>query len=66
MAEDQSIQPGNAKPRMDIYTAMLILAFVAITVACMILALDLTRYRNPATGKIEITPPADLRVDLAS
>lgn len=62
MADDDT----RVKPRMDIYTAMLILAFIAITAACVILALDLTRYRNPASGRIEITPPSDLRVDLGS
>lgn len=53
-------------PRMDIYTAMLILAFVAISIGCVVLALDLTRYRNPQSGEIEIMPPANLRVDAAS
>ncbi len=54
------------RPRMDIYTAMLVLAFVAISIGCVILALDLTRYRNPQSGEIEIMPPANLRVDAAS
>ena len=63
MADDTT--GAKPKPRMDIYTAMLILAFVAISIGCVILALDLTRYRNPA-GEIEIMPPANLRVDMAS
>ena len=57
---------AKPKPSMDIYTAMLILAFVAISVGCVLLALDLTRYRNPETRAIEIVPPADLRVDRSS
>lgn len=64
MADDANAG-GKPKPAMDIYTAMLILAFVAISIGCVILALDLTRYRNPE-GTIEIVPPADLRVETAS
>lgn len=65
MADDMTAGE-KPKPRMDIYTAMLILAFVAISIGCVILALDLTRYRNPQSGEIEIMPPANLRVDAAS
>lgn len=65
MADDANAG-AKPKPAMDIYTAMLILAFVAISIGCVILALDLTRYRNPQTGAIEIVPPADLRVETAS
>ncbi|MBL6831643.1 MAG: hypothetical protein ISQ70_09510 [Pirellulales bacterium] len=31
-------------PPMNVYTAMLLLAFVAISVGCLMLALDLNRY----------------------
>lgn len=31
-------------PPVNVYTAMLILAFVAISIGCLMLALDLSRY----------------------
>jgi hypothetical protein len=31
-------------PSMNVYTAMLLLAFVAISIGCLMLALDLWRY----------------------
>jgi hypothetical protein len=37
---DDDVRP----PSMNVYTAMLLLAFVAISIGCLMLALDLSRY----------------------
>ncbi len=44
-----------ARPPVNVYTAMLILAFIAIAVGCIVLALDLGRYN------FEIQPPAGMK-----
>lgn len=38
---------GSARPPMNAYTAMLLLAFVALAVGCGLLALDLFGRRMP-------------------
>ncbi|MBU6221525.1 MAG: hypothetical protein KGR24_02110 [Planctomycetes bacterium] len=52
MADDS--QPAS-RPPVNVYTAMLVLSFIAIAVGCIVLALDLGRYN------FEIQPPAALR-----
>jgi len=44
-----------SRPPVNVYTAMLVLSFIAIAVGCIVLALDLGRYN------FEIQPPAALR-----
>lgn len=39
MAKD--VQPSNARPPMNVYTAMLLLSFVAVSIGCLLLALEL-------------------------
>lgn len=42
------LQPSSPKrPPMNVYTAMLAIAFVAMTIACVILALELFARRLP-------------------
>lgn len=36
--------PPTQKPGTNVYTVMLILAFLAITTACVILAIELSRF----------------------
>ena len=50
MADDH-----QTPPPVNVYTAMLVLSFIAIAVGCIVLALDLGRYN------FEIQPPAALR-----
>ena len=45
MADDA--QPSRSRPPMNVYTAMLLLSFVAMSVGCLILALDLFSRRLP-------------------
>ena len=52
MADDQ--QPAS-RPPVNVYTAMLLLAFVAIAIGCVVLALDLARY------DFQILPPPGMR-----
>lgn len=49
------VSPPTSRPPVNVYTAMLILAFIAIAVGCMVLALDLGRYN------FEIQPPAGMK-----
>lgn len=42
--ESQPVQP---RPPLNVYTAMLLLAFVAISIGCMLLAMDLFSRRLP-------------------
>jgi hypothetical protein len=44
MADDQ---PAPRRPPMDVYTAMLLLSFLAVSVGCLFLALDLFTRRLP-------------------
>jgi len=34
----------SPRPPVNVYTAMLVLAFIAISIACIVLALDLNQY----------------------
>ena len=52
MADDS--QPAS-RPQVNVYTAMLILSFIAIAIGCIVLALDLGRYQ------FEIQPAAEYR-----
>lgn len=52
MADDSQ---SASRPPINVYTAMLILSFIAIAVGCIVLALDLGRYN------FEIQPPSSLR-----
>jgi hypothetical protein len=52
MADDP--QPAT-RPPVNVYTAMLVLSFIAIAVGCIVLALDLGRYN------FEIQPPTEFR-----
>lgn len=40
-------QSSDARPPMNVYTAMLLLSFVAMSIGCLILALDLFSRRLP-------------------
>lgn len=51
MADDQQTTP----PPVNVYTAMLVLSFVAIAVGCILLALELSEYQ------FQIQPPASMR-----
>jgi hypothetical protein len=42
MADDTDDR--GSSPPMNVYTAMLLLAFVAISVGCLVIALDLAQY----------------------
>ena len=46
---------STRRPPVNVYTAMLVLSFIAIAVGCLFLALDLWRY------DFKILPPSDLR-----
>lgn len=39
MADDS--KPDSSRPPMNVYTAMLLLSFIAVSTGCLILALDL-------------------------
>ena len=45
MAND--IPRSGSRPPMNVYTAMLLLSFVAISIGCLILSLDLFSRRLP-------------------
>jgi hypothetical protein len=45
MADDSN--PSAPRPPMNVYTAMLLLSFVAISVGCLLLSLDLFSRRLP-------------------
>ena len=45
MVDEQST--SQRRPHMSVHTAMLILAFVALSIGCLILALDLYLRRMP-------------------
>ncbi|MEI8227480.1 MAG: hypothetical protein WCH77_04365 [Planctomycetota bacterium] len=51
MADDQQTTP----PPVNVYTAMLVLSFIAIAVGCIMLALYLAKY------DFQIQPPAGMR-----
>ena len=51
MADDQQTTP----PPVNVYTAMLVLSFIAIAVGCIMLALYLGNY------DFQIQPPAGMR-----
>ena len=52
MADDAP--QSSSRPPMNVYTAMLLLSFVAISVGCLLLALDLYSRRLP------LAPPPGL------
>lgn len=52
MADDSH---STQRPPVNVYTAMLVLSFIAIAVGCIVLALDLARYG------FDIQPPAGMR-----
>jgi len=37
-------EPGPGKPSVNVYTAMLLLAFVAISIGCLMMVLNLAQY----------------------
>ena len=43
---DDDLRP-RSRPPMNVYTAMLLLSFVALSVGCLILSLDLFSRRLP-------------------
>ena len=43
----KSGSPPTQRPPMNVYTAMLLLSFVAISVGCLLLSLDLFSRRLP-------------------
>jgi hypothetical protein len=45
MADDSS--PDSRRPQMNVYTAMLLLSFLAVSTGCLILAIDLFFRRMP-------------------
>ncbi|NQW48790.1 MAG: hypothetical protein HQ464_13610 [Planctomycetes bacterium] len=45
MADDS--ESGSTRPPMNVYTAMLLLSFIAVSTGCLILALDLFARRMP-------------------
>lgn len=45
MADDTP--PDSRRPPMNVYTAMLLLSFLAVSTGCLILALDLFFRRMP-------------------
>ena len=45
MADDSS--PDSRRPPMNVYTAMLLLSFLAVSTGCLILAIDLFFRRMP-------------------
>jgi len=45
MADDAS--QSRSRPPMNVYTAMLLLSFLAMSIGCLILALDLFARRLP-------------------
>lgn len=51
MADDSQTTP----PPVNVYTAMLVLSFIAIAVGCIMLALDLADY------EFKIQPPASVK-----
>jgi hypothetical protein len=59
--DEQEGQGPAPKKQMDLYTAMLLLSFIAISIGCIVLALDLSRY------DFQIVPPGELKsnADLA-
>ena len=46
MAKDSS---QSSRPPMNVYTAMLLLSFVAVSIGCMLLAIELFSRRLPLT-----------------
>ena len=43
------------RPAMNVYTAMLVLSFVAISIGCLVLSLDLNQY------EFKMEPPGDMK-----
>ena len=43
------------RPAMNVYTAMLVLSFVAISIGCLVLALDMNQY------EFKMEPPENLK-----
>lgn len=59
---DEEESQVSLPKKMDLYTAMLLLSFIAISIGCIVLAIDLlSRY------DFEIVPPGELKsnADLA-
>ena len=52
MADDSLPAP---RPPVNVYTAMIVLSFVAIAIGCIVLALELSEY------DFKIVPPSDMR-----
>ena len=52
---EEDVQGPEPKKVMDLYTAMLLLSFIAISIGCIVLALDLSRY------EFAIAPPGELK-----
>jgi hypothetical protein len=46
---------SQTRPPVNVYTAMLVLSFIAIAVSCIFLALDLNRYG------FQVQPPGDVK-----
>jgi len=46
---------SQTRPPVNVYTAMLVLSFIAIAVGCIFLAIDLNRYG------FQVQPPGDVR-----
>ena len=49
MADD--LQSAGGRPPMNVYTAMLLLSFVAVSIGCLLLAIELF------SRKLPLTPP---------
>jgi hypothetical protein len=46
-----NLHSSNARPPMNVYTAMLLLSFVAVSIGCLLLAIELF------SRKLPLTPP---------
>jgi len=42
----------SIRPPVNVYTAMLVLSFIAISIACIVLALDLNQYGFQITPNV--------------
>jgi len=42
-------QSSDARPPMNVYTAMLLLSFIAVSIGCLLLAIELFSRRLPLT-----------------
>jgi hypothetical protein len=50
LAPPPTLRAAVVKPKMTIYYALLIVAFVALLVACLFLYLEIRRFQREATG----------------